>query len=100
MLSKFKQNGKHAEFIPLLDTCYDYTSSTFTLIYKYFPGVPLNQLIETMTLADSLRHSLILAHTLKYIHSLDIIHRDLKPANVLITPEGPKLFDFGLAKEV
>lgn len=41
-----------------------------------------------------------MAHTLKYIHSIGLIHRDIKPANVLVTPKGPKLFDFGLAKFV
>src|SRR4029434_5131429 len=27
-----------------------------------------------------------------------VIHRDLKPSNVMLTPSGPKLLDFGLAK--
>jgi serine/threonine protein kinase len=26
------------------------------------------------------------------------MHRDIKPANILFTPDGPRLFDFGLAK--
>jgi serine/threonine protein kinase len=60
--------------------------------------VPLNQLIETIALKDAMRHILVLAHTLRYIHAMKVVHRDIKPANVLITPSGPKLFDFGLAK--
>jgi len=27
------------------------------------------------------------------------VHRDLKPANILVTKSGPKLLDFGLAKQ-
>jgi len=32
-------------------------------------------------------------------HARGVVHRDLKPANVLATPEGPKIIDFGLARD-
>ena len=51
-------------------------------------------------MAEGKRSTLILAHTLKYVHSLGIIHRDMKPGNILMTASGPKLFDFGLAKNL
>lgn len=35
---------------------------------------------------------------LDYAHSLGIIHRDIKPANLILTAEGVKIVDFGLAK--
>ena len=31
-------------------------------------------------------------------HKAGLIHRDLKPANILVTRQGVKLLDFGLAK--
>ena len=31
-------------------------------------------------------------------HAQGIVHRDLKPDNVFLTPEGPKLLDFGVSK--
>jgi TolB-like protein/Flp pilus assembly protein TadD len=31
-------------------------------------------------------------------HEKGVIHRDIKPANILITKDGPKIVDFGLAK--
>lgn len=39
-----------------------------------------------------------LAHALEDIHGAGLIHRDLKPSNVLITIEGPKVIDFGIAR--
>ena len=48
LLSGLKNNPKYAEFIPLKDICYDNSSSTFTLIYQFFHGVTLNQLINSM----------------------------------------------------
>src|SRR5215468_3190236 len=32
-------------------------------------------------------------------HNKNIVHRDLKPANILVTKQGIKLLDFGLAKQ-
>ncbi|WP_436737632.1 serine/threonine-protein kinase [Streptomyces sp. BBFR102] len=39
-----------------------------------------------------------LAHALKEIHAAGLIHRDLKPSNVLITIDGPRVIDFGIAR--
>ncbi|WP_157877328.1 serine/threonine-protein kinase, partial [Streptomyces odonnellii] len=39
-----------------------------------------------------------LAHALQDIHAAGLIHRDLKPSNVLVTIEGPRVIDFGIAR--
>lgn len=39
-----------------------------------------------------------LARALADIHSAGIVHRDLKPSNVLITIDGPRVIDFGIAR--
>ncbi|WP_326811055.1 serine/threonine protein kinase [Streptomyces scopuliridis] len=39
-----------------------------------------------------------LAHALQDIHSAGLIHRDLKPSNVLVTIDGPRVIDFGIAR--
>ena len=39
-----------------------------------------------------------IAEGLEDIHGKDILHRDLKPQNVLVTENGPKVIDFGIAR--
>ncbi|MEV8530753.1 serine/threonine-protein kinase [Streptomyces sp. NPDC051211] len=39
-----------------------------------------------------------LAHALQDIHRAGLIHRDLKPSNVLLTIDGPRVIDFGIAR--
>ncbi|MFD9907554.1 PQQ-binding-like beta-propeller repeat protein [Streptomyces sp. NPDC059063] len=39
-----------------------------------------------------------LARALGAVHAAEVLHRDLKPANVLLTADGPKLIDFGIAQ--
>lgn len=39
-----------------------------------------------------------LAYALKDIHAAGLVHRDLKPSNVLVTIDGPRVIDFGIAR--
>jgi serine/threonine protein kinase len=39
-----------------------------------------------------------LASALIEIHRVRLIHRDLKPSNVLLTDDGPRVIDFGIAR--
>ncbi|WP_284116788.1 serine/threonine-protein kinase [Streptomyces fragilis] len=39
-----------------------------------------------------------LARALGDIHAAGLVHRDLKPSNVLITIDGPRVIDFGIAR--
>ncbi|MGW6913363.1 serine/threonine-protein kinase [Kitasatospora sp. NPDC054939] len=39
-----------------------------------------------------------LAEALASVHAAGLIHRDLKPSNILVTGDGPRIIDFGIAK--
>ncbi|GAA1079446.1 serine/threonine-protein kinase [Nocardiopsis metallicus] len=38
------------------------------------------------------------ASALADIHGAGLVHRDLKPSNVIISPDGPRILDFGIAR--
>ena len=98
-LESLKEDEREkVRFIELLDSLYEPASSAFTLVYQFYPGVPLNELTSSITLPKTLQTVLTIAQTLRFVHSIGLVHRDIKPANILITQTGARLFDFGLTK--
>ncbi|MFF3812584.1 serine/threonine-protein kinase [Streptomyces bacillaris] len=67
----------------------------------YVPGPSLEQAVREhgQLPADSV-HALAegLLRALRGIHAAGIVHRDLKPSNVLLTVDGPRVIDFGIAR--
>ncbi|MFJ6019817.1 serine/threonine protein kinase [Nocardiopsis alba] len=41
-----------------------------------------------------------MAEGLAALHTAGVAHRDVKPGNVILSPDGPKLVDFGIAVEI
>ncbi|GAA2436326.1 protein kinase [Streptomyces mauvecolor] len=67
----------------------------------YVPGLSLEQIVRRHgpLPAESL-HALAeeLLKALRDIHGAGIVHRDLKPSNVMLTVDGTKVIDFGIAR--
>ncbi|NEB40778.1 protein kinase [Streptomyces sp. SID14515] len=67
----------------------------------YVPGPSLEQAVREhgplpAASVNALAEGLLRA--LRGIHAAGIVHRDLKPSNVLLTVDGPRVIDFGIAR--
>ena len=54
--------------------------------------------VGPLTLSNVLAYGVQIANALDRAHRSGIVHRDLKPGNIMLTKQGVKLLDFGLAK--
>ncbi|MGW1343297.1 serine/threonine-protein kinase [Kribbella sp. NPDC002412] len=71
------------------------------LATEYLPGPTLQKAIDTSgPLTPGGVRSLAggLAEALVAIHACGLIHRDLKPSNIVLTGNGPRVIDFGIAR--
>ena len=65
------------------------------LVMEYIEGVPLK---GPLPVGKAVEYAGQILDALDAAHRKGITHRDLKPANILVTKQGIKLLDFGLAK--
>src|ERR1017187_7815213 len=79
----------HSNICTLHDVGPDY------LVMEYIEGAPLK---GPLPVDQALKYAAQICDALDAAHNKGITHRDLKPANILVTRQGVKLLDFGLAK--
>ncbi|WP_086883876.1 protein kinase domain-containing protein [Streptomyces rhizosphaericus] len=102
---RFKQEVRAAQRVggawtaPVLDA--DTEAATPWVATGYIAGPSLHAIVaESGRLPE--RTVRILAHGLTQalhdIHDAGLVHRDLKPSNVLVTIDGPRVIDFGIAR--
>ena len=84
---------------PVLDA--DLNGDPLYLVTEFVEGPTLEQVVSVRgPLRGSELEGLAVgvATALSAIHSAGVIHRDLKPANILLSPFGPRVIDFGIAR--
>jgi Tol biopolymer transport system component len=70
------------------------------LVMEYLEGETLaHRLLKgPLPLDQALRYAIEIADALDKAHRKGVTHRDIKPGNIMLTKNGTKLLDFGLAK--
>ena len=72
------------------------------LVMEHLEGDNLAETLSSgpLPLQQALAIGAQIADALDKAHRQGVVHRDLKPANVVLTKQGAKLLDFGLAKQL
>ena len=103
---RFRREGRAISMLthPHICTVYDVGEDDGIefLVMEYLAGETLEQRLRRgpLPILDALQVAIEIADALDAAHRLGIVHRDLKPSNVMLTTNGAKILDFGLAREL
>ncbi|MEW1824212.1 serine/threonine-protein kinase [Streptomyces sp. NPDC088196] len=80
----------------------DLTGQHPYIISEFVPGPTIYEHVRTTGPLPSGRLqslALTVAHALAQVHTVGVVHRDIKPSNILLSPDGPRIIDFGIARD-
>ncbi|GLZ09779.1 hypothetical protein Acsp04_00150 [Actinomadura sp. NBRC 104425] len=79
----------------------DVSGDRLYIVSEFVAGPTLADLVRDggpLRGADLDRLAIGTATALAAVHAAGIVHRDFKPANVIMSPSGPRVIDFGVAR--
>src|SRR5947209_7445909 len=92
---RFEREAQAIAALNHSNICQLYDVGPNYLVMEYIDGTPLK---GPLPFDQALKYAAQICDALEAAHKKGITHRDLKPANILVTKQGVKLLDFGLAK--
>src|SRR5271168_3052145 len=93
---RFEQEARAVAALNHPNICHLYDVGPNYLVMEFVEGAPLK---GPLSIEKTVEYAAQILDALDAAHQKDITHRDLKPANILVTKQGIKLLDFGLAKQ-
>jgi len=93
---RFEQEARTVASLNHPHICQLYDVGPDYLVMELIEGTPLKGPLPPERAVD---YAVEILDALDAAHQKSITHRDLKPANILVTKQGIKLLDFGLAKQ-
>lgn len=94
--ARFEQEARAVAALNHPYICQLYDVGADYLVMEFVEGEPLE---GPLPLQKTVEYAAQILDALDDAHQKGITHRDLKPANILVTKQGIKLLDFGLAKQ-
>ncbi len=97
---RFEREARAISTLNHPNICTLYDVGPNYLILELVEGETLSKIIERgpLPLDKALNYGVQIVDALAAAHAKGVIHRDLKPGNIIITKNGAKVLDFGLAK--
>src|SRR5579864_4705965 len=97
---RFEREARNVAALNHPNICTLYDIGPNYLVMEFVEGELLSKIIERgpLPLDKALSYAVQIVDALAAAHAKGIIHRDLKPSNIMITRNGAKVLDFGLAK--
>ncbi|MSV30223.1 MAG: serine/threonine-protein kinase [Bryobacterales bacterium] len=93
---RFEREARAVAALNHPNICQLYDVGPNYLVMEFIEGTPL---VGPLPPEKAVEYAGQVLDALASAHARKITHRDLKPANILVTKQGIKLLDFGLAKQ-
>jgi len=93
---RFENEARAVAALNHPNICHLYDVGPNYLVMEFVEGTPLK---GPLSIEKAVEYAGQILDALDAAHQKGITHRDLKPDNILVTKQGIKLLDFGLAKQ-